>query len=174
MTCVTIYSEPNAEHWEPTVYPRDLLLVFLMVFLMGGLLIPRLALAQQDFERTEAKTAPSHIAPGDSDRSRDALRLVVNREIAAIRSDDDLDAFLIQGDEPKANPLGYLSDVGRKIFLDSLSFGPRGLASFNTSILELELSPVEAYSVLALFGHQEVALQLRFSAESSKTNGAGL
>lgn len=81
-------------------------------------------------------------------------RLLMDRAIAPIKSADQLVEFLAST-EPSQNPLSMLSEGGLKVFLGSLSFGPEGLASFNSSILENELSLTESYAVLELFGFQE-------------------
>lgn len=55
------------------------------------------------------------------------------------------------------NPLGYFPAAVRTKFINSLKFGPRGLASFNdTSFEEASLTATEAFQILALFGVQSV------------------
>lgn len=50
--------------------------------------------------------------------------------------------------------LNLLSPQARQLFVDSLEFRKNGLASFNYQALTDELSEVEIYQVLALFGAQ--------------------
>ncbi|MDP5211341.1 hypothetical protein, partial [Microbulbifer sp. 2205BS26-8] len=51
-------------------------------------------------------------------------------------------------------PLGVLPEVEREIFINSLVFTRRGLASFDYSVLSYGPTATEVYNILALFGSQ--------------------
>jgi len=72
---------------------------------------------------------------------------------APIRSRPELEAWLAA--RPAAgDPLVALSPPARARFLASLRFGPRGLASFQSEGIQSELTALQAWRLLALFGLQ--------------------
>jgi len=77
----------------------------------------------------------------------------LDRAAAPIRSQAELDAWLA-GRPAAGDPLGALSPPARASFLASLRFGPQGLASFQSDGIQSELSAVQAWRLLALFGLQ--------------------
>jgi|GEM_PF-6357254 len=64
----------------------------------------------------------------------------------------DKEAFLSYLKSAEDTPLSELSDAGLELFVDSLLFTDRGLASFDAGVLEQELTPTQIYAVLELFG----------------------
>lgn len=52
------------------------------------------------------------------------------------------------------SPLSALSEAARQRFIASLRFNEAGLVSFSYQDIQKELSPTEAYRLLALFGAQ--------------------
>ena len=79
-----------------------------------------------------------------------------------IRSAAELDQHLSAMDR-KGSPLAALSERGLRTFISSLHFGMHGLGSFNSEVLELELTPVQSYAILALFGHEDAVFRLNHS-----------
>jgi hypothetical protein len=77
----------------------------------------------------------------------------LDRAAAPIRSQAELDAWLA-GRPAAGDPLVALSPPARARFLASLRFGPQGLASFQSEGIQSELSAVQAWRLLALFGLQ--------------------
>lgn len=65
-----------------------------------------------------------------------------------------MDAYLLRT-RNAASPLSALSPSAQHRFLDSLRFTPAGLSSFRYADLEAELTPTQAYKLLALFGMQQ-------------------
>lgn len=125
---------------------------------------------------TMALTASVAVASGDLERyvlndgveafytpvSLSDLRVQLNLEGALVRSPGDLSRHLqdfAEGD----SPLDQLSARGQSEFLGSLQFGPSGVASMRTDVLERELTPTQSYAILELFGWQEAAPTLRHS-----------
>lgn len=51
-------------------------------------------------------------------------------------------------------PLGVLPEIEREIFINSLVFTRRGLASFDYSVFSYGPTATEVYNILALFGSQ--------------------
>lgn len=90
----------------------------------------------------------------------------LNRQAALITSEDELIKYQ-KFTDPAYNPMNALSTNGRKEFLDSLQFGPNGLASFQYDVLVRELRPVESYAVLELFGVQEIITSLHHEKEAT-------
>ncbi|TMO59228.1 hypothetical protein [Pseudoalteromonas aurantia] len=68
----------------------------------------------------------------------------------------------------RSSALDSLSLNGKQIFVDSVKFKDTGLASFNYSILEAELTVEEIYNVLAMFGAQHIIS--RFKNARIETN----
>lgn len=52
------------------------------------------------------------------------------------------------------NALDLLSEQGRQLFIESLVFKKKGLASYNYQVLTDELNEQQIYQVLSLFGAQ--------------------
>lgn len=113
--------------------------------------------AQDKYDSVSAQ--PSEVR-GVSATVRDQL----NRQGALIKSRDELSEYR-EIAEPSRDPLSALSASGRREFLNSLQFGPSGLASFQTDVLERELRPVQSYAILELFGVQEAIGGLRHARE---------
>ncbi|UPG92808.1 hypothetical protein [Luteibacter aegosomatissinici] len=83
-------------------------------------------------------------------------QILVDRAAAPIHSEDDLYRYTTL--TPKAqSPLSLLSPQGQKRFLSSLKFNDNGLVGFNYADLRNELTPVQIYQVLSLFGAQRLA-----------------
>ncbi|MFC7520178.1 hypothetical protein ACFQS6_08195 [Xanthomonas populi] len=76
----------------------------------------------------------------------------MDQEVAPIRSQAELQEYLRV--LPARSPLKFLSPVAREKFLNSLVFSRNGLASYSYKDLAIELTALEAYKVLALFGQQ--------------------
>lgn len=83
---------------------------------------------------------------------RDRLERERDYAAAAIKSQADLIWYV--GNLPASSPLKQLSDQGRARFLNSLTFGDHGLASFSYADLQAELTASQIYRVLSLFGVQ--------------------
>ncbi|MDP5210734.1 hypothetical protein [Microbulbifer sp. 2205BS26-8] len=76
-----------------------------------------------------------------------------NLLLAPIKNQVDLQTYLASA--PIENtPLVALSEVEREIFINSLVFTNKGLASFNYDALSYGPTATEVYSILALFGAQ--------------------
>ncbi|MDP5211097.1 hypothetical protein [Microbulbifer sp. 2205BS26-8] len=73
--------------------------------------------------------------------------------LAPIKNLGDLKAYLAIT-PIESSPLGSLTDVEREIFINSLVFTSKGLASFDYSVLNYGPTVTEVYSILALFGSQ--------------------
>lgn len=82
--------------------------------------------------------------------------LGIDAQIAPIKSRGQLADYLRAHVGPE-NPLFPLSEREKRIFLESLVFTDRGLASFNAQVLEGALSVSQIYHVLSLFGLQRAA-----------------
>jgi hypothetical protein len=83
----------------------------------------------------------------------DARLQAIQAALAPIKSETDLNAYLAN-DRFRTSPLDALSLAARQQFLVSLRFSSKGLASFNYTVLENELTPTQIYKILALFGLQ--------------------
>lgn len=90
----------------------------------------------------------------------------LNRMVAPIHSRDDLVDHLAMAAHD-GSPLDQLSAEGKATFLSSLKFGDQGLGSFNSAVLERELTPTQAYAVLALFGFQDAIATLDFQHQGN-------
>ncbi|MDP5211095.1 hypothetical protein [Microbulbifer sp. 2205BS26-8] len=78
-----------------------------------------------------------------------------NLLLAPIKNQIDLQTYLASA--PIENtPLGALSEAEREIFINSLVFTNKGLASFNYDVLSYGPTATEIYSILALFGAQTI------------------
>ena len=85
---------------------------------------------------------------------------LVAQQIAPIKSQVDLGNYLaLRLDEN--SPLAALSPEARAQFISSLVFGANGLASFDYSSLRSELTPTQAYQVMALFGMQRTTALMK-------------
>lgn len=78
---------------------------------------------------------------------------------APITSRAQLDAYL-RDTPPEASPLSAFTPAGRRRFLASLVFHARGLGGFSTDDLRYDLTRVQAWNVLRLFGVQRHAMGL--------------
>lgn len=81
--------------------------------------------------------------------------------VAPIRSEDDLFDHLSKlPSSETGSPFLYFSEKGRSRFVDSLKFGDGGLASFDYSSIQRELTVRQAYELLGLFGFQDIAASI--------------
>jgi len=71
--------------------------------------------------------------------------------LAPIKNKDDVQRVL-----SKNSAIDFLSPTAKEIFLDSLIFGSRGLASFNFVVVQDELDKDQAHQLLGLFGMQHL------------------
>lgn len=123
------------------------------------------ALAQDD------EIGASRIEPPPSSENADGLDSVLDELIAnqlkrqrleylmaPIKSQADLAAFL-EANDIENTPFASLPPASRKDFFSNLVFTDKGLASFSTAI-KGELSPLEAYEILSLFGAARFASAL--------------
>ncbi len=78
-----------------------------------------------------------------------AKRIIVVRG-ALIQNASQLDQILAI-----RSPLDQLSDESKQRFVDRLVFGKKSLGSFYYGDLERELSPLQIYKILSLFGYQD-------------------
>lgn len=90
-------------------------------------------------------------------------------ELAPVKSQADLRQHL-QQNARGAIMLRKLSPASYRIFIDSLVFNEKGLASFNYGVLEDELSVSEAYEVLSMFGMQHTVHHLPGLKAKTKTD----
>ena len=75
--------------------------------------------------------------------------------IAPVKSADELKHYLKI--TPKGHvPFNYLSSVDKRIFLNSLTFGEKGLSGFNYAILKEKLNQKQITEVLSVFGAQHL------------------
>lgn len=82
--------------------------------------------------------------------------------LAPIKNKADLNRVL-----EKSSAIDYLSPTAKEIFLNSLVFGRKGLASFNFSVLKEELDADQAYQLLALFGMQHLIRNIQGEQKKS-------
>lgn len=97
-------------------------------------------------------TIASPLLAGDDGTGRQderELDVLLTQRAAPIQSVQDLEKHLAENPN---SPLLRLSDAGRTVFLDSLVFTEKGLASFNYKPLENELTPSQIHELLSLFG----------------------
>ncbi|MCT8124685.1 hypothetical protein H1D31_01360 [Alishewanella sp. BS5-314] len=71
--------------------------------------------------------------------------------LASIKSSNELHKL------ESVNAWRSLSEEGKELFLESLVMNEQGLASFNYSILESELTVSEIHSILSMFGAQRLS-----------------
>lgn len=95
-------------------------------------------------------TSPDDVL--DAQLDAELLSREVDRQLAKIRSEDELEAYL--ANPPEDSPLHHLSKGALTRFVKSLVFNGGGLSSFNYVDLSAELTATEAYSILTLFGAQ--------------------
>jgi hypothetical protein len=86
--------------------------------------------------------------------------------IAPIKSAEEL-ANYIKSTPTGKSPLRYFSNVDRRIFLDSLTFGEKGLSGFSYGALKSSLNQKKATEVLSLFGAQYLAQSIFDPAKNS-------
>jgi hypothetical protein len=103
-----------------------------------------------------APPSPAADGPGSCVAKRSAQ---LDRAAALIRSPTDLQAWLARP-RPASDPFAALSPPARARFLASLRFGPQGLASFQSADIQGELSAIEAWRLLALFGLQSTLVAM--------------
>jgi hypothetical protein len=96
----------------------------------------------------------------------------LDRVAAPIRSRAELEAWLAGRHAATGDPLAALSPPARARFLASLRFGPQGLASFQSEGIASELSAVQAWRLLALFGLQSALAALPALAVRSPEDAA--
>lgn len=89
--------------------------------------------------------------------------------LAPIRSASDLKTYLQSG---KGDAFQALSERSLKLFVESLVFTERGLASYRFRELESELTPRQAFELLSLFGVQKTVGYLRFPRASAAERDA--
>lgn len=73
--------------------------------------------------------------------------------VAPIRSRAELVRY-VKETPATLSPLNRLSPSARARFLESLTFGKRGLSGYRYADLARELTPVQIYQILSLFGRQ--------------------
>jgi hypothetical protein len=120
--------------------------VGIVVSLCGG------SLFAQESHGPSAKTEQLLSTLQQDAVNREALERERDYAAAAIKSQSDLIWYV--GNMPKNSPLRMLSIQGRARFLNSLSFGSHGLASYSYADLQAELTASQIYRVLGLFGVQ--------------------
>jgi hypothetical protein len=94
----------------------------------------------------------------------DVQGIEVDTRMAQVKSRAELDAYLRE-DSNQDHPLFALSEDRLRQFLGSLVFTERGLASFNASALEAELTATQIYRVLSLFGLDRSVIDLASTSE---------
>ena len=98
-------------------------------------------------------TLPLPAVAADTGPCGEARPAQLDRAAAPIRSPADLQAWLARP-RPASDPFAALSPPARARFLASLRFGPQGLAAFQSAGIQRELSAVQAWRLLSLFGLQ--------------------
>lgn len=93
---------------------------------------------------------PEEIRSADREAKATYSQVMQLNRVPPIESPQELAGYMEA--LPEGSPLGYLSDAGRRIFLESLTFTELGLASFNYRFLKDELTPSQIARVLGLFG----------------------
>lgn len=91
----------------------------------------------------------------------DELLLVqedVNLALAPIKTKSDFDKYIKK--IPKDSPINLLPGRDRMLFLSSLRFSDKGLASFDYQTLVDNLNVTEAFMVLSLFGQQHLVAKI--------------
>lgn len=86
-------------------------------------------------------------------RAHTQIQKEVARELAPVKSQADLYQQLQQNTRGMS-ALRKMSPTSYRLFIDSLVFNERGLASFDYKSVEDELSVSEAYDLLSMFGVQ--------------------
>lgn len=140
----------NRAHW--------CVLVLVGTLGLGGVAVGQTSIDSQAASSASSQAAASSVADF---AQREAL---LNAEMAPIRSRAELDAYLLRT-RSAASPLSALSPSAQHRFLNSLRFTPAGLASFRYADLEAELTPTQAYKLLALFGVQQDVPLLKSARE---------
>jgi len=97
------------------------------------------------------------------------LTQAISLPATPITSREQLDAYLRDTLEQRS-PLSWLSEPARQRFLDGLVFGANGVGGMSVEDLRYELSAEQAYSLLQLFGQQNLALDLAARQEPHVTN----
>lgn len=120
----------------------------------GFLFFVALPLSSAHSEETARETP----TPISAERDRQS----VENALAPIRSRGDLQRYIVKPNIGET-PFRYLSSQSLDLFVESLTFTPRGLASFRYAELEAELTPSQIYEVLSLFGVQYLTPQFRYA-----------
>lgn len=99
----------------------------------------------------------------------EAARRELSYVLAPVKSAADLAAYVAT--TPKnVSPLERLSPAAKNRFLKGLVFNERGLAGFDYSDLQAELSATEIYQVLRLFGAEHTASLIRDARTESHSD----
>jgi hypothetical protein len=101
-------------------------------------------------------SAGAEPSPADAEQAlqtRIALERQIAGALAPIKSLAEFNAHLNDGSKGMA-AFAKLSSEAQEIFLSSLTFNERGLASYNYAVLEDALRVEEAYHLLSLLGVQ--------------------
>jgi hypothetical protein len=115
------------------------------------------ALAQSGTPRASLEEAAEFLSKKDADAK------IGESMLAPIRSTTELETYL---QSRKVSPFSSLSERSQRLFLESLVFTEKGLASYRYRELEEELTPRQAFELLSLFGAQKTIAQLRFLQSS--------
>jgi hypothetical protein len=91
--------------------------------------------------------------------AEEAKRAKLELLLAPIRSEADLASYL-ESREPDS-PLDRLSPAALGRFIDSLTFNENGMTGYRTDDLQAELTAMQAYRILKLFGAQRTTPLLR-------------
>jgi hypothetical protein len=110
------------------------------------------------FSATCAEPASSRTTSSGTSAAELSSRLQMRQSridaaIAPIKSKQDLQVYLATA-KPGTSPLDALSFAAKQRFLASLRFNEKGITSFEYADLQNELTPIQVYKVLALFGAQ--------------------
>lgn len=100
---------------------------------------------------TTCASSAAMAGTSDAGASTSEARLEVEMALAPVKNPEDLAIYLARYGED--SPLGQMSPMNRERFLQSLSFGDRGLAWFDYASLD-DLNPVQIYRVLGILGVQ--------------------
>jgi len=115
-------------------------------------------------------TSHAQVNPSAAAIERQQNIEAITRQLAPIDTREDLVRYLNNND-PR-NPLMKLSAAARQRLLDTVTVNDEGqISSYWIDDIRSELSPSEAYRVLALFGHPQNASKLnngRIDTETAK------
>lgn len=90
--------------------------------------------------------------------------------LAPIQSEADLASYLESRE--LNSPLDHLSPAALGRFIDSLTFNDNGLTGYRTDDLQAELTAMQAYRILKLFGAQRTTSLMRGLAIKTKFDQA--